>query len=229
MVNEQAIKYRPMPMDVKTTTFIAEWKKCILDDSFDTTDLFAMLEPFLEHWEKQLRKQDPTEHINYSTLCSLLSDDMELSLNKISRWLSWADSTSTVKNELAYIFLERIRKFKYYPSLARPIMVEYVIARDFKLALKHYITGIWRKVHRDALLTAEYGVDFDIELDYSYPDPLIYKQLEKLNNWQQYLLKLIIEQYSSKERSELTLIHRRNLYIEEKKIWDLIKLKLLDS
>ena len=220
---------RPMPINVDTQTFIDEWKYCILDNKSDTTKLFKMLDPFFKHWEKQLKREDAIEHINYTTLCSLLSDNIESSLDQISTWLSWVESTSTVRNELRYIFLERIRKFKYYPSLAKPIMVEYVVARDFKLALKKYIVSIWRKTKRDAHFIADYNVDLDLEFDYSYFDPLVNKQLEKLNNWQQYLLKLIIEQYSSKDRSELTLIHRRNLHIEEKKIWDLVKLKLLDN
>lgn len=229
MSENKTIKSRPMPLEVDTETFIAEWKKCILDKSSDTQHLFIMLEPFLDHWESQLKRKSEVEHINYSTLCSLLSDNPETSLLMIKKWIEWVQSTSNIKNELSYIFLERVRRFKYYPSLARPIMVEYVIARDFKLALKHHITGIWRKIHRDAHYIAEYDVDFDLEFDYSYVDTLVYKEIEKLTNWQQYLLKLILDQYSSKDRSELTLIHRRNLYIEEKKIWDLVKLKLLDN
>ena len=229
MPSEQTIKSRPIPIDVETQTLIDEWKLCISDKQSDTTNLFKMLDPFFAHWERQLRRIDKVEHINYSTLCSLLSDNFDISLQKIAAWVKWVDSTSTIKNELAYIFLERIRKFKYYPNLARPIMVEYVIARDFKLALRHHIVGIWRRINRDAHHKAEYNVDLNLEVDYTYSDPIVYKHLEKLDTWQYYLLKLIIDQYSSKERSELTLIHRRNLYIEEKKIWDLVKLKLLDN
>jgi len=117
-----------MPMDVETIPFITEWKKCILDSSNDTTKLFVMLDPFLKHWERQLRRQDDIEHINYTTLCCLLAEDKINALESISNWISWVESTSTIKNELTYIFLERIRKFKYYPSLARPFMVEYIIA-----------------------------------------------------------------------------------------------------
>lgn len=229
MSDEKLIKSRPMPMDEETQNFIQEWKCCILDDNSNTNKLFLMLEPFFLHWEKQLKRQDKIEHINYSTLCCLLSKENKNSLKMIECWLNWVEKTSTINSELSYIFLERIRKFKYYPTLAKPIMVEYVIARDFKLALKQQIVNVWRKVHRDAHLLADYDVDFDKEVDYSYLDPLVYKQLEKFNNWQQYLLKLILDQYSSKDRSELTLIHRRNLYIEERKIWDLVKLKLLDN
>lgn len=219
---------RPMPLNVSTETFIGEWGRCIDDKASDTTELIKMLQPFVTHWESQLRNQTQAYHINYVTLCKLLSSDIDSSLSMIRAWLNWADNTSTVQNELTFLFLERVRKFKYYPTLAKPIMVEYVIARDFKLALRQYITSIWRKTNRDAHFQAEYDVDYDEEIVYDYSDSIIVRDL-KLDSWQNYLIDLILSNYSTVERSNLTLMHRRNLYTEENKIWDLIRLKLLDS
>lgn len=228
MLTKQADNSRPMPMDTPTSVFVDEWKACIENASHDTTRLFTMLDPFIAHWKSQITAQTYDYHINYLTLCNLLSDDLDESLNMIRCWVDWAEKTSSVESELRYLLLERIRKFKYFPTQANPIMAEYVIGRDFKLALNHYIRDIWRKHNRDALLSAEHSIDFDAEYSYTYPDYIMWKNLN-LDTWQSYIIKLIIDEYSSKDRSDLTLVHRRNLYLQEKKIWDLIKLKLLDS
>ena len=71
MPDDKVIKSRPMPINEKTEVFIEEWKHCILDDNSNTTNLFLMVEPFFGHWERQLKRQDKNEHINYSTLYQL--------------------------------------------------------------------------------------------------------------------------------------------------------------
>lgn len=219
---------RPMTLDVSSEIFTSEWGRCILDKKYDMTKLITMIKPFVKEWEYQLKQQSKEQNINYVTLCKLLSEDSAESLKMIKCWVSWAESTSTIENELTYLFLERVRRFKYYPTLARPVMVEYVVARDYKLGLKHFIRNVWRQHGRDALLTAEYDVDYDKKISYSYQDPFIFDK-DNMSPWHLYLLNLVLSNYNTTERSELTHIHRRNLYIEEKKIWDSIKQRLSSS
>lgn len=219
---------RPMKLDVTSEEFVSEWGRCILNKKSDITTLLEIVDPFIKNWEKLLRERNDQKDISYVTLQKLLSKDKEHSLVMIDSWIQWADSTSTVENELLYLFIERVRRFKYYPSLAQPGMVEYVIARDYKLSLKHFIKRIHNLKNRDALLTAVYGSNYDEAVIQEYPDPFILNK-DKLTAWHLYLLNLIVSNYNTVERSELTHIHRRNLYIEERTIWDSLRQRLLGS
>jgi len=219
---------RPMSLEVSSEIFVSEWGRCIADKKSDTTELMKMIKPFVADWETQLRQQAQETNLHYTTLCKLLSKSIPESLSMVRCWVSWAESTSSIENELTYLFLERVRRFKYYPTLAKPTMVEYVIARDYKLGLNHFIRNVWKRHNRDAHLTAEYGVDYDIEIEYAYPDPFLFNKTH-LNQWQVYLLNLMLTNYNTTERSDLTHMHRRNLHVEEKNIWDSIKQRLSDN
>ena len=126
---------RPLPLKVESSIFVNTWKACIADKQSDLTYVLCMMEPVFVHWERLLKARDLKEDINFLTLCRMLDPDPSVALNKIKKWVAWAESSSSVKEELIYIFIERMRKFKYSPSSASDRMVEYVVAKDFKRGL----------------------------------------------------------------------------------------------
>ena len=184
-----------------------------------------MMEPVFDRWEHFLLRKNYDIDINFLTLCRMLSADPDLALSKIDNWIEWAQSSSSIKEELQLIFLERVRKIKYTPDIASDKMVEYVVARDFKRALHHHIRAINRLRYRDCLFHADIFDEIEIE---AYTEEVDFWVLDRIksNKWNSYLFHLISEGYTSVQRSELTKIHRRTLYNEEKKLCQLLKPKL---
>jgi hypothetical protein len=103
-------------------------------------------------------------------------------------------------------------------------MIEYVVSKDYKLGLHHHIRAINRLKMRDALYYSEQLEDDDFTIEVIFPDFFLIKKIQS-NDWNSYLFHLISEGYSTIERSELTKLHRRNLYKEEQKLCHLVKLK----
>ena len=215
---------RPLPLKVESSTFGDLWKSCILDKQSDLTTILQMMEPVFNHWEMLLRTKDFNQDINLLTLCRMLDPDPSEAISKIESWVLWADSSSSVIEELIYIFIERIRKFRYTPSSASDKMIEYIVAKDFKRGLYHHIRAINRLKTRDALFYSETFDENDFAINTVFPDFYVLNII-KSNNWKSYLFHLISQGYSTTERSELTKLHRRNLYKEEKKLCQLVKQK----
>ena len=215
---------RPLPLGIPSEDFSEEWKKCIGDPNSDLTFLFELMDPVFTHWSNFLSRKTLENDINFNTLCRLLSEDADEALKMIDDWINWIEqNSSSLEDELKYIFLERTRKIRYEPTLARPVMVEYIVAKDFKLGIYHRIRSICRYIKRDAFFYLDPS-DFEIATTFKMKDFLLIKNLD-LNAWQSYLLYLLKEGYTSVERSNLTKTHRRNLYNEEKEIWQLLNQK----
>lgn len=216
---------RPLPLKVDSSSFVSVWKSCAKDKRSDLTQLIQMMDPVFDRWEEFLLRENHDIDINFLTLCRMLSSDPDTALEKIDKWIEWAQSSSSIKEELQLIFLERIRKIKYTPDMASDTMVEYVVARDFKRALHHHIRAINRLKFRDCLYHADIFDEIVVE---TYNDEVDIWILDKIksNKWNSYLFHLISEGYTSKQRSELTKIHRRTLYNEEKNLCHLLKPKL---
>lgn len=216
-------KQTPLTLSVSQEAFANEWKKCISDKSSDLSEIMIMIEPFLKIWEKQL-KNIFNPNIHFLTLCKLLSKkDINIAVNMVKDWVSWVETDSTIEHELKYLFIERLRNFKYKPALARPHSVEYIVAKDFKLALRNYIRTICRLVKKDVIYSAVYQ-EYETLHTVENPDVLLIKNL-KLDNWQSYLLQLYKQGLSSSGRAQKLHIHRRDLYKEEKQLWDLLREK----
>jgi hypothetical protein len=215
---------RPLPLDVDSHSFASVWKACAKNKQSDLTKLLQMMEPVFERWEVFLLRVDHNIDINFLTLCRMLSKNPDIALYKIDNWIKWAKSSSSIKEELQLIFLERIRKIKYTPDVASDVMVEYVVARDFKRALHHHIRAINRLKFRDCLFYADIFDEIVVETYTNEVDIWILDRI-KSNKWNSYLFHLITEGYTSRQRSELTRIHRRTLYNEEKKLCQLLKPK----
>lgn len=218
---------RPLALEIETEDFVEEWKKCVTDKQSDLSILIDMMNPVFIKWENLLSKKDLSDDIGYTTLCKLISPNPEEAKETISLWLQYIENTSDFMSEIQYIFIERMRKFKYVPTLASSIMVEYVVAKDLKLALYHHIRYVSRLINREALYHSDIESNLEIQIEEELPDFFLLKNIDAdLNPWQSYLFFMIKEGYSSVKRSELTRIHRRNLYKEEQTIWHLIKQKL---
>ena len=216
---------RPLPLEVDSSSFVSVWKACAKNKNSNLTALMQMMEPVFDRWEHFLLRKNYDIDINFLTLCRMLSADPDLALSKIDNWIEWAQSSSSIKEELQLIFLERVRKIKYTPDIASDKMVEYVVARDFKRALHHHIRAINRLRYRDCLFHADIFDEIEIE---AYTEEVDFWVLDRIksNKWNSYLFHLISEGYTSVQRSELTKIHRRTLYNEEKKLCQLLKPKL---
>ena len=215
---------RALPLKEESIIFAECWTECAKNKASDLTRLLKMMEPVFKSWEDFLLCKKYEIDMNFLTLCRLLDSDPAIALIKIKRWTKWAKSSSSIKEELQLIFIERIRKIKYTPDLASSKMLEYVVARDFKRGLHHHIRAINRLKSRDALFYADVFDEIEIE---TYTNETDYWLLDiiKSNKWNSYLFHLISEGYTSIERSQLTKLHRRTLYNEEKKICQLLKPK----
>ena len=215
---------RSLPLKVSSSIFANAWKICVTNKQSDLTDILDMMKPVFAHWEKLLTRQAIEDDINFLTMCRMLDPDPQKALFKIKQWVMWAENTSSIEEELCLIFIERIRRIRYIPSLASDKMIEYVVSKDYKLGLHHHIRAINRLKMRDALYYSEQLEDDDFTIEVTFPDFFLIKKIQS-NDWNSYLFHLISEGYSTIERSELTKLHRRNLYKEEQKICHLVKLK----
>jgi len=224
MYKKVSTSTRPLPLKITSEDFAEEWLKCVSNKSADLSKLLEMMHPVFDTWRKQILLKEGIDEINFTTLCRLLSLKPSKALEKIDLWANWVENNSSIINELQYIFLERIRKFKYKPSSAKPIMIEYIVARDFKLGIYHHMRKILRLINRDAIYNLEDKYDFEIAITFKTPDYLLLKNIG-LTPWQSYLFYLLKQGYSSTARSKLTKLHRRNLHKEEKQIWLLLKRK----
>jgi len=218
---------RPLNLNHSSEEFSQEWRNCILDASSDLTCIIDMMEPAFLHWGKVFLKKEHEPDMLYTTLCKLLSSEKAKAEEKITLWLDWVDKNSTLEDEFKFIFIERVRKFKYIPEQATPIMVEFIVAKDFKYGIYHQIRSVTRLLKRDALFSANFENDFEISVFEEPADILLLKTIEiNTNNWQSYLFSLLKRGYTSIKRSEFTKIHRKTLYNEETKLWEHLKLLL---
>jgi hypothetical protein len=211
---------RPIPtLKVTSKEFTREWEACWKDQSRDITYLTSIATPLIDHWEALLTKPEYPRDIGFISLCALLDNtNMDSALQIVSSWVHWAEQLTSVREELEILFIEHIRKARYYPRLARPVMAEYVIARDFKSRLVSKI-----KLHRHPDFEHDtHSPDTILCIVPEYPDYLMLKNLG-LSNWESYLLKMMKERYSVLEISKLNRIPRETQYYEEKEIWDYLK------
>ncbi|MBM08029.1 MAG: hypothetical protein CMF69_00395 [Magnetovibrio sp.] len=215
---------RSLQLNVTPEEFKKEWTACITDKTADLTRLIAMMEPTFDHWEKMLTSGGGGSDINFLTLCQLISKDSDEALNNISLWVDSITHESSVKSEILYIFLERMRKFRYVPTLANAEMIEYIVARDLKLGIYHHIRYTLRLCKRDAFYRVVDAPGFQVAVQTELPDFILLAKMKiNLTKWQSYLFYLISQGYTTVKRSAMTKTHRRNLYKEEQKIWDSLK------
>jgi len=216
---------KPLSSDTDTSALVAEWKSVCLDHSSDLTNIYTIIKPSLVHWEKILSSGRYIEDINIYTLVNLLSEDVNQGAIILKTWVSETKRTSSILDELTFIFIKRMRKVKYIPRANSDKIIEYVIARDLKLGLKDEILSFWSRYRRENSFNVnEISTDNFVYYD-KLPDYYLVDTIKK-DYWLYYLCSLIYQGYTSIQRSELTHIKRQNLYREEKELWHLLKSRL---
>lgn len=212
---------RPLFLEGPSIELASEWKKCIKDRKSDLTYLMKMLEPVFIHWVKLLQGEEiVTKDINYVTLCRLISKDQNEAYERIH---SYVISTEDLLSEIHLIFVKRIRKMRFCPTLATPLRVEYIIASYLKWDIYNSIIFTTERLKRN---TPHYPI-IELPFEENYFEKVLLREIrDKFSELQYYLYYLISHGFNLDERSEITNFDRRNLYKEEKIIWHLIKKKL---
>lgn len=179
---------RPMPLAVSSEEFSEAWKLARQSHDSDLGEVMRMLEPFLQHWEAMLLGRVAPD-INYLTLCRLMDPGSPRgALRRVKSWVFATLQLSSVLCELRLLAVSRIRKLRYDPVQASPIMLEYVVARDFKLALSDMIYDSKTKF-QEALYSLE-RVDLEaLIVDPVEPDFFFIDRIE-LSPWEFYLILL---------------------------------------
>lgn len=216
---------KPLIASPDADEFAAEWKANCVNKKSDLTRLYELILPTFEAWERMLLAGNYSKDINLFTMVRLLSSDPYVSDMKIKAWIKETKVKSSIIDELTMLFVTTMRRYRFVSQTNSSNMVEYIVIRDIKFALKDLINSSWAKVkHKKSFghyLKAEYQDSYFEEL----PDYFLLYILRK-NRWLNYLSTLILEGYSSYERSDIVQIKRQNLFAEEKKLWLLLKDKL---
>ena len=131
------------------------------------------------------------------------------------------------------LFLEYLKKDKleihkfYNDNIANRIV--YSIAMEMKYAMFIRIRSINALMKRDLLYYAKTKIDKTLaenpESVYIYD---IYLETE-LSHWDKYLLNLITQGYTVKERCDFLYMKTKNLNIEENNLWQSLKQMLLNN
>lgn len=220
---------RPMPLEVSSEVFADEWHKCWEDKESDLTTLFLMVKPLLLHWERMFTIPTYNKDIQYIALCKYLApNDPDEAITKLAQWVEWAENTTSVLEELEFIFMRRIRSMGYYPKFAKPISVEYVIVTDFRYAVNAAIRSVLSIAVHEIDYAKNSCISPGLLIEYDLPDYLLLKNLS-FSKWESYLFYLVLEGYSSYEISRITRIPRETYYYEEKQIWQCLKARLSDN
>lgn len=216
---------KPLSPRTNTESLVEEWKSVCMDKTSDLSDLCQLMRPALQSWTNILRSGKYYKDINIYTLSRLLSPSIDISNKMIDAWIAEVETTSSLLDELTLLFIERVRAVKYIPRAKSDLIIEYVIARDLKLALKDKIIQYWDKRIDLCALERYYSSNFEYQHYDKLPDYYLLNII-KQDYWMYYLCCLIYEGYTSVQRSDLTKIKRQNLYREEKQLWHLLRSKL---
>jgi hypothetical protein len=210
---------RPMPtLEVNSEQFTTEWRRCWENPAYDMSYLVQIATPFIVYWESLLTKPGPKD-INYVSLCSLLSHNQNQAVSDISKWIEYAEQTTTLREELIMIFVEHVRTANYYPTFASARNSEFVIARDYKLRIKlaiqqsrtEEIDYCRNATSLDQLATADY-----------HPDHLLIKNMG-LDQWESYLLSWFKTGRATFDIAKTIHVPTETLKREEKYLWDYLK------
>jgi hypothetical protein len=216
---------KPFPLTLDSEKFAASYIVAHKDKTSDLTEVIKLVMPALKHWDDCLKNNNYSSDINMLTLCRLLSNKPAKAITMIRNWVVETNKVSSTIDELIFLFIKRARKIKYLPRAKAPVMIEYVVARDLKLALKEEIKKSWIKTTCRLGYSAKNNLQLEEKMYDKLPD---YYALNIIREsfWLYYLCTLIYQGYTSIERSNLTQIKRQNLYREEKQLWQLLKSKL---
>lgn len=210
---------RPMKLDVSSKVFASVWKECWKNPNKDIMPLLDILDPFFKHWIYMLTEPGSEKDINYITLCFLIEGCGPPAPKAIKKWVRYGTHSVSLYEEFQLMAIEYLRTVGYFPSLASPIMVEYVIARDLKLRLAKKIV----KAYKQSIdIPVEASTFNTLTHEDHYPDYFMLNQLTD-TQWNLYLSLFVTQGLPTLEIAEITKIPRITFYYEERELWHKLK------
>jgi hypothetical protein len=190
--------FNPMPSSIDPVEFKKLYIQIISDKQSDPTEFISYIQPFLEEVSNAILSKNQEYYFYYFLLKNIESFTNETALD---RWLA----EKTLKEDLNFILLKRLRNIKTIPSQAKPVMSQFYFVTDFRLAISNFIKKHY-KTNKNLYLSET--------IDYSYNEPNV---IDTGNNWYDYLLTMLSLGYSVTEISSLTGYSRTTIYKELKK------------
>lgn len=215
---------RPLQLDVSSEEFAAEWESCVKNRASDLTQLIQMMQPAFNYWIQLLKgKADSRHDINYVTLCNLLNkQEPNKATSRIKAYVGFRGTD--LFWELQMLFIRRLRKMRFFPALARPIAIEYIVARYLKWDTWLDIKRVEASNRHLEKATLYFNPPTIYEPDYN--KIVLSREIrDEFDDFQYYLYYLIMEGFNLAERTCILNYDRRNLYKEESKIWHHLKQK----
>lgn len=199
--------------------------------------LIDIMKPTLKLWSAELSNKSMYQVFTIYSLCRMLdSDDRPIgkAKDKLKNYNKYcAQNSIKIYDDLVMLFLEYLKKDKleihkfYNDNIANRIV--YSIAMEMKYAMFIRIRSINALMKRDLLYYAKTKIDKTLaenpESVYIYD---IYLETE-LSHWDKYLLNLITQGYTVKERCDFLYMKTKNLNIEENNLWQSLKQMLLNN
>lgn len=190
--------FNPMPPSIDPVEFKKLYIQIISNKTSDPTEFISYIQPFLEEVSKAIFSKNQNYYFYFFLLKNIKCFTNE---KAIDRWLK----NKTLKEDLNFILLKRLRNIKTIPYQAKPVMSQFYFVTDFRLAVSNYIKKHY-KIDKTLYLTED--------IDYYYTEPNI---IETGNSWYNYLLIMLSLGYSITEISSLTGYSRTTIYKELKK------------
>lgn len=199
--------------------------------------LIDIMKPTLKLWSAELSNKSMYQVFTIYSLCRMLdSDDRPIgkAKDKLKNYNKYcAQNSIKIYDDLVMLFLEYLKKDKleihkfYNDNIANRII--YSIAMEMKYAMFVRIRSINALMKRDLLYYAKTKIDKTLaenpESVYIYD---IYLETE-LSHWDKYLLSLITQGYTVKERCDFLYMKTKNLTVEENNLWQSLKQMLLNN
>ena len=209
---------RPMSLTCSSAKFVAEYRACWEDPDRNTQRLYKLAKPFINSWVHMLQTPGSKKDISFVTLCRMLEAQGKEPVSTISYWCQAVSSSSSVEEEITLLFFTRLRAMKFFPKQASAIMAEYVVAKDFRNALKDAIA----KVYNNPIDLLKPGITSLLWVEDDLPDYLLLKNFER-TLWEDYLLELFKSGYSAADIARFTHIPHRTVIREVSNLWNQLR------
>ena len=199
--------------------------------------LIEMMEPTFKLWASQIKSKNMYDVFLIYSLCRMLdSDDRPVgkAKTKLKNYNIYCRQNSIeIYDDLVMLFLEYLKKNKlelhsyYNETIANRII--YSIAMEMKYAMFLRIRSINALMKRDLLYYEKTKIDKSLAEN---PESVyIYKRYieTELSHWDKYLLSLITQGYTVRERCDFLYMKTKSLTIEENNLWQSLKQMLLSN
>ncbi|CAB4160290.1 hypothetical protein UFOVP724_138 [uncultured Caudovirales phage] len=238
---------------MKTKTFNTDEKTLLIEDiekfinllidykenktESNCLKLIDFMKPTFELWASQIKSKEMYQVFLIYSLCRMLnSDDRPIgkAKTKIKNYNKYCKQNSIkIYDDLVMLFLEYLKKDKlelhkfYNETIANRII--YSIAMEMKYAMFVRIRSINALMKRDLLYYEKTKIDKTLAEN---PESVyIYNRYieAELSHWDKYLLNLITQGYTVRERCDFLYMKTKSLTIEENNLWKSLKQMLLNN